>query len=125
MSCGEPHETDCAEVLEELWLLLDHECSAERKRLLKQHLDECYPCLERYGVEEQLKALLHRKCGGDQAPEELKERLRESLRQITEQIAAQVSGQAGHVTVEQQQEVAVQGGSVEIRSSRIEVEEGR
>ena len=120
MSCGEPHETDCSEVLEELWLLLDHECGAERKRLLKQHLDECYPCLERYGLEEQLKALLHRKCGGDQAPDTLKERLRESLRQITEQIGGQVS----KVTVEQH-EVTVQGGSVEISSSRVEVEDGR
>jgi mycothiol system anti-sigma-R factor len=117
MSCGEPHETDCAEVLEELWLLLDHECGAERKRLLKQHLDECYPCLERYGIEEQIKALLHRKCGGDQAPDALKERLRESLRRITDQIG-------GQVTVDHR-EITTRGGSVEVSHTRIEVEKGR
>jgi mycothiol system anti-sigma-R factor len=115
MSCGEPHETDCARVLDELWLLLDHECGAERKRLLKQHLDECYPCLERYGIEEQLKALLHRKCGGDHAPDELKARLRESLRRIVDQIGGQV--------VVQQREVTVQGGSVEVSRTRTEVTE--
>ena len=109
MSCGEPHETDCARVLEELWLLLDRECGTEHTKLLKQHLDECYPCLERYGLEEQLKALLHRKCGGDHAPDTLKERLLQSLRQITME----------------QHEVAVdRSGSVEVSSTRIEVEEG-
>jgi len=28
MSCGEPHETDCSEVLAEVWLLLDNEVDA-------------------------------------------------------------------------------------------------
>ncbi len=80
MSCGEPHETDCSEVLAEVWLYLDHECAGERRELLQQHLDECSPCLSQYGLEEQVKELLARKCGGDQAPEALRQRLRESIR---------------------------------------------
>ena len=31
MSCGEPHETDCTEVLAEVWLFLDNECDGERR----------------------------------------------------------------------------------------------
>ncbi len=83
MSCGNHHDTDCSEVLTELWQFLDHECDSERRRLLQQHLDECGPCLERYGIEEHLKLLLARKCGGELAPHELKERLRARLREVT------------------------------------------
>jgi mycothiol system anti-sigma-R factor len=82
MSCGKPHETDCSEVLAEVWLYLDQECDCERRDLLRHHLEECGPCLEQYGIEEQLKALLARKCGGDQAPAELRRRLRESIQSL-------------------------------------------
>jgi mycothiol system anti-sigma-R factor len=80
MSCGEHHETDCSEVLSEVWLFLDHECDEKRRRLLEQHLDECSPCLEQYGIEEHLKVLLARKCGGEHAPESFKQRLRDKIR---------------------------------------------
>ena len=80
MSCGEPHETDCSEVLAEVWLFLDHECDGTRRKLLEQHLDECGPCLEQFGIEEHLKVLLARKCGGEHAPDSLKQRLREKIR---------------------------------------------
>ena len=80
MSCGKPHETDCSEVLAEVWLFLDHECDSERRQLLEKHLDECSPCLEHFGIEEHLKVLLARKCGGEHAPEGLKQRLREKIR---------------------------------------------
>ncbi len=82
MSCGDPHETDCRQVLAELWLFLDNECDRERRALLQRHLDECGPCFEEFGLEEHLKALLARKCRGDHAPDALKQRLRESIREI-------------------------------------------
>ena len=66
MSCGDEHETDCNEVLAEVWLFLDQECNQMRRDLLRQHLDECHPCLAQYGIEEKLKELLARKCGGEQ-----------------------------------------------------------
>lgn len=80
MSCGDHHETDCSEVLAEVWLFLDNECDGTRKALLKQHLDECSPCLSEYGLDEHLKELLAKKCGGEHAPEALKERLRATIR---------------------------------------------
>ncbi|WP_447004227.1 mycothiol system anti-sigma-R factor [Saccharothrix isguenensis] len=90
MSCGKPHETDCSEVLAEVYLFLDHECDERRKSLLQHHLEECHPCLEQYGIEEHLKALLARKCGGEHAPEELKRRLRARLYQTAEQTTVEV-----------------------------------
>ena len=76
MSCGKPHETDCTEVLAEVWLFLDNECDGERRALLARHLDECAPCLSEYGLEEKLKRLLAAKCGGEQAPAALREQIR-------------------------------------------------
>jgi mycothiol system anti-sigma-R factor len=91
VSCGKPHETDCSEVLAEVWLFLDHECDGERRQLLEQHLDECSPCLEQFGIEEHLKVLLARKCGGEHAPEALKQRLREKIRKtVVEQATVTV-----------------------------------
>lgn len=106
MSCGKPHETGCGDVLAEVWLFLDHECDAERRARLQRHLDECSPCLEEYGIDEQLKALLHRKCGGEHAPDALKKRLRDSIRK----------------TVLEQADVTVitssEGTSVEVTTTR-------
>lgn len=108
MSCGEPHETDCSEVLAEVWLLLDNECDAERDAQLRRHLDECGPCLARYGLEEKVKTLLSRSCGGEHAPAGLHQRLREQIRS----------------TVLEQAEVTVERGPsgtvVEVNQTRVE-----
>ena len=108
MSCDGPHDTDCNEVLAEVWLFLDHECDQNRRELLRQHLDECHPCLATYGIEEKLKQLLARKCGGEQAPNSLRDRLREQIRSA----------------VLEHSEVTVESGpggtSVEVRHTRIE-----
>ena len=108
MSCGKPHETDCSEVLADVWLLLDHECDADRDARLRRHLAECGPCLARYGLEEKVKTLLARTCGGDKAPEELHRRLREQIRStVLEQT---------DVTVERTETATV----VEIDHTRVE-----
>src|SRR5437763_12188382 len=104
MSCGGAGWTSCEEVLAEVWLFLDNESHVERRTMLRRHLDECGTCLEHYGIEEHLKELLQRKCGGEHAPAELRERLRTSIRET-------VLKQAD-VTVE----YGPEGTSVEIRS---------
>ncbi|WP_020496379.1 MULTISPECIES: mycothiol system anti-sigma-R factor [Sciscionella] len=78
-----PTEADCAEVLADIYVYLDHECDGQRKEVVQRHLDDCGSCLERYGIERQLKELLHRKCGGDHAPSELRDRLKASIREYT------------------------------------------
>ena len=108
MSCGEPHETDCDEVLAEVWLLIDHECGEERDAQLRRHLQECGPCLARYGLEEKVKTLLARTCGGDRAPDELHQKLRERIRETVLEQA--------HVNVER----TASGTVVEVNQTRVE-----
>ncbi|GEL20757.1 mycothiol system anti-sigma-R factor [Pseudonocardia asaccharolytica] len=108
MSCGSHHDPDCAEVLAEVWLFLDHECDQTRRDLLARHLEECGPCLAEYGIEEKLKALLARKCGGEHAPSGLKQRLREQIRRAVLEQA--------EVTVES----GPSGTTVEVRTMRVE-----
>ena len=79
MSCGEPHEVDCQGVLAEVYLYLDLECDDERRDLIRDHLDECSPCLREYGIEQEVKALVARCCGAELAPAGLRERLRAKL----------------------------------------------
>ncbi|QOC90488.1 mycothiol system anti-sigma-R factor [Micromonospora craniellae] len=82
MGCGDPHETDCREVLAEVYLYLDLECAQERRSRIRIHLDECGPCLREYGIEQEVKALVARCCGNESAPDELRERLRVRLSEI-------------------------------------------
>lgn len=107
MSCGNHHDTDCAEVLAEVWLFLDHECDPARRALLERHLDECRPCLAEYGLDEKLKKLLATKCA-EAAPAEFKDRLRSSIRSIVLEQA--------DVTVT----TGPDGSVVEVHATRIE-----
>ena len=81
MSCGRPHDKDCAEVLENLFLFLDHEIEDASYAEIKQHLDECAPCLAKYHLEEVVKALVARSCR-EPAPPTLRERVRLQIRQV-------------------------------------------
>ncbi|GAA2589119.1 mycothiol system anti-sigma-R factor [Dactylosporangium fulvum] len=82
MSCGDPHETDCSDVLAEVYLYLDLECSDDRRLTIREHLDECSPCLREFGIEQEVRALVARCCGSDLAPAELKQRLRTKLSEL-------------------------------------------
>jgi len=80
---GNSHQTDCSEVLDEVYLYLDLECDEQRRDLIRVHLDECSPCLREYGIEQEVKALVSRCCGGEKAPDALRERLRAKLTELT------------------------------------------
>ena len=81
MSCGDPHETPCSEVLEKVYLYLDGEAETEDHEHIRIHLDECSPCLRKYGLEQAVKALVARSCA-EQAPVELRERVMFRLQQV-------------------------------------------
>lgn len=81
MSCGNPHETDCSEVLDHIYQYLDGELGDVDVHKIRQHLDECGPCLTEYDLDLMLKALVRRSCGGDCAPEDLRAKI---LLRITE-----------------------------------------
>jgi len=82
VSCGNPHDVDCQQILGEVYLYLDLECSDERRSTITHHLDECSPCLREYGIEQEVKALVARCCGNDVAPTELRDRLRLKLESL-------------------------------------------
>jgi mycothiol system anti-sigma-R factor len=82
VSCGDPHETDCGEVLAEVFLYLDGEMTGARHERIRTHLDECSPCLRKYGIEQEVRALVARSCGGDIAPQQLRAKVLGKLREI-------------------------------------------
>ncbi|MDH6116452.1 mycothiol system anti-sigma-R factor [Kitasatospora sp. GAS204B] len=75
MSCGGPHATDCGEVLDHLYEFLDNEMAEGDCAKLREHFDECSPCLEKYGLEQAIKALIKRSCGCDDAPSDLRSKV--------------------------------------------------
>jgi mycothiol system anti-sigma-R factor len=100
---GASDKVRCEEALADIYLLLDRECSPERDAALRAHIEDCPPCLEEYGIDEHIKQLLARKCGGDHAPAELKSRLRASIRQ-TVATRGGVTVERTEITVEQRSE---------------------
>ncbi|MEV7092185.1 mycothiol system anti-sigma-R factor [Amycolatopsis sp. NPDC051045] len=100
---GASDKVRCEEALADIYLLLDRECSPERDAALRQHIEDCPPCLEEYGIDEHIKQLLARKCGGDHAPAELKSRLRASIRQ-TVATRGGVTVERTEITLEQRSE---------------------
>jgi mycothiol system anti-sigma-R factor len=72
MSCGKPHEVPCSEVLARVYSYLDDEIEDSGNAKIRQHLDECGPCLREYGLEEAVKRLVHKHCGTETVPSELR-----------------------------------------------------
>jgi mycothiol system anti-sigma-R factor len=85
MSCGRPHDKDCAEVLRDLFLFLDHEMEDASYTEIKEHLDECAPCLAKYNLEQVVKALVARSCR-EPAPPALRERVLYRIRSVRVEI---------------------------------------
>ncbi len=84
MTGGEARKSDCDDILTEVYLFLDLECSDDRRTVIQMHLDECSPCLREFGIEQEVKALVARCCGADRAPAELRERLRAKIAALVE-----------------------------------------
>lgn len=82
MACGDPTEPECSKVLHDVWLFLDDELDADRRAAVQRHLDDCSPCLAEAGLDRKLKELLHDKCGGDKAPEQLRVRVIAGLAEL-------------------------------------------
>ena len=75
MSCGNPHEVPCAEVLDRVYEYLDGELDRDKMHVIKEHLDECSPCLREFGLEEAVKVLVKRSCGRDEVPSDLRSKV--------------------------------------------------
>ncbi len=73
---------DCKEALQRAYLFLDGEVLSETERHdIEIHLQECTPCLEHYGLEEELFALVARLRAANPCPDGLKSRIASLLQQ--------------------------------------------
>jgi mycothiol system anti-sigma-R factor len=66
---------DCEHVLKRVYEFLDNEIDAASGDAIRHHLAMCEPCLERFDVEEAVKSLVHRCCGGEVAPSHLRTKI--------------------------------------------------
>jgi mycothiol system anti-sigma-R factor len=82
MSCGKPHATPCNEVLALVYNYLDGELDQDGCSDVKEHLDECGPCLREYGLEEAVKRLVHKSCGCDPVPEDLRDKVLARIQKV-------------------------------------------
>jgi mycothiol system anti-sigma-R factor len=82
MSCGKPHETPCTEVLDRVYSYLDGEMSEDDCLKIREHLDECGPCLEEYGLDEAVKKLVRKHCGCDPLPDGLRAKVLVKIREV-------------------------------------------
>ena len=66
----------CKKTLERAYLILDGETiSVEERTQIETHLEECSPCYERYGVEIEVKRVIHRLRGSCTCPDELRAKI--------------------------------------------------
>lgn len=81
MSCGKPHATDCEEVLERAIFFIDNELDSADSAQIRQHLDECGPCLDKFDLERTVKALVARSCS-EHAPDSLRDKVLLRIRRV-------------------------------------------
>jgi mycothiol system anti-sigma-R factor len=74
---------NCRETLEEAYLYLDEEgLSYERRLEIAHHLEECAPCLERYGLEREVTLIVSRLRGCTTCPPELRIRIANLIQEV-------------------------------------------
>lgn len=75
MSCGNPHQTPCTDVLYALVLFIDGELQDQQvSHAIEIHLSECPPCADEQLAEQRFRKLLSRSCT-ETAPQELRQRI--------------------------------------------------
>jgi len=87
MTCG-PDDPDCAAVLDRVYEYLDGELGPLDLEKIREHLDDCGPCLQEYDLDVSLKALVRRSCGCESAPADLRERIMITISQARQQISS-------------------------------------
>jgi mycothiol system anti-sigma-R factor len=75
----EPH---CRDILDRVYEYLDGEMLETDQEKVRQHLDDCDPCLSQFELNTALKALLRRSCVCEPAPQELRARILVRITQI-------------------------------------------
>ena len=80
MSC-DADDADCAQALARVYEYLDGELSPSDLERIREHIDDCGPCLQQYDLDIALKALVRRSCQ-ESAPADLRERIMVKITEI-------------------------------------------
>ena len=84
--------TSCDDVLSHVFEFLDRETDDARRAVIAEHLEDCSSCLRQFGIEQEFKALVRRRCGGDAPPAGLRERIKLQLTTVSfEEDGTQIS----------------------------------
>ena len=83
MSTEQEHASSCDDVLSHVFEFLDHETDDARRAVIAEHLEDCSPCLRQFGIEQEFKALVRRRCGGDPTPMGLRDRIKMQLTTVS------------------------------------------
>jgi mycothiol system anti-sigma-R factor len=86
MSCGRPHAAPCSDVLALVYSYIDGEMDESDRVAIHEHLEECGPCLREYGLEELVKRLVHKCCGHEPVPGELRAKVLTRIAAVRAQI---------------------------------------
>jgi mycothiol system anti-sigma-R factor len=81
---GSP-ESNCDKLLNQIYFFIDNELDSADAAQIKQHIEDCGPCLDEVALERLVKKLVARSCT-ERAPAELRQRVVFSIRQVQLQV---------------------------------------
>jgi mycothiol system anti-sigma-R factor len=81
----DPTPAECADFLEQIVFFIDNELAEADCSAVREHLDSCNPCLEKYDLQRTMKAVIARSCH-EVAPTELRDKVMLRLQQARVEI---------------------------------------
>jgi len=76
---------ECVDFLEQIVYFIDNELAEADCSAVREHLDTCNPCLEKYDLQRTVKAVVARSCS-EVAPEDLRSKIMVRLQQVRIQV---------------------------------------
>jgi mycothiol system anti-sigma-R factor len=77
----ETHDQECADFLDRIVYFIDNELDEADCTVVREHLDTCNPCLERYDLQRTVKSIVARSCT-EAAPADLRQRVMFQIREV-------------------------------------------
>lgn len=76
-----PESIECKDLIDVLYEYVDGDCDADLRQQLQAHIQACPSCIEKLGVEREIRELLRARCA-QAAPSELRHRITTQLRVV-------------------------------------------
>ncbi len=83
MTFDEHEVMDCSRTLLQVYSYLDGEMGPDDCDMIREHLAQCGQCLKEYNIDQMLKTLVHRSCGAEVAPAQLRMQIMARITTIT------------------------------------------